>query len=76
MWSGSADAPPTARIAMLAPSLHPTERRVAESIASDVEAQFLGEVELVGTSKPPQPSHVHIKRFAVMPRTRFHGTHY
>ena len=38
MWSGSADAPPTARIAMLAPSLHPTERRVAESIASDVEA--------------------------------------
>lgn len=38
MWSGSTDAPPTARIAMLAPSLNPTELRVAESITSDVEA--------------------------------------
>ncbi|MBN9215590.1 MAG: RpiR family transcriptional regulator [Microbacterium sp. SCN 70-200] len=38
MWTGSADAPPTARIAMLAPSLQPSEQRVAESIAADVEA--------------------------------------
>lgn len=38
MWPGSADAPPTARIAMLAPSLQPSERRVAEAIAADVEA--------------------------------------
>ncbi|MEZ3161136.1 MurR/RpiR family transcriptional regulator [Microbacterium sp. BWT-B31] len=38
MWSGSTDTPPTTRIAMLAPSLHASERRVAESIASDVEA--------------------------------------
>ncbi len=38
MWTGSADAPPTARIAMLAPSLQPSERRVAEAIAGDVEA--------------------------------------
>lgn len=38
MWTGSADAPPTARIAMLAPSLQPSERRVAEAIASDVES--------------------------------------
>lgn len=38
MWSGSADTPPTTRIAMLAPSLQPTERRIAESIVADVEA--------------------------------------
>lgn len=38
MWTGSPDALPTARIAMLAPSLQPTERRVAESIVADVEA--------------------------------------
>lgn len=38
MWNGSADAPPTVRIAMLAPSLQPSERRVAEGIARDVEA--------------------------------------
>lgn len=38
MWTGPADAPPTARIAMLAPSLQPSERRVAEAIASDAEA--------------------------------------
>lgn len=37
MWTGSADTPPTARIAMLAPSLQPSERRVAEAIAGDVE---------------------------------------
>jgi DNA-binding MurR/RpiR family transcriptional regulator len=37
MWTGSAETPPTARIAMLAPSLQPSERRVAEAIASDVE---------------------------------------
>ena len=38
MWTGSAEAPPTARIAMLVPSLQPSERRVAEAIAGDVEA--------------------------------------
>lgn len=38
MWTASADAPPTVRIAMLAPSLQPSERRVAEAIAGDVEA--------------------------------------
>ncbi|TFD91369.1 MurR/RpiR family transcriptional regulator [Cryobacterium serini] len=38
MWSGSAEAPATARIALLAPSLQPSERRVAEAIAGDVEA--------------------------------------
>lgn len=37
MWQGSADAPPTARIAMLAPSMQPSERRVAEAIAADVD---------------------------------------
>lgn len=38
MWHGSADAPPTIRIAMLAPSMQRSERRVAEAIASDVDA--------------------------------------
>lgn len=38
MWQGATDAPPTARIAMLAPSMQPSERRVAESIASDADA--------------------------------------
>lgn len=38
MWTGSADVPPTARIAMLAPSLQPSERRVAEAIVGDVES--------------------------------------
>lgn len=40
MWTGSADAPPTARIAMLAPSLQPSERRVAETVAVDIEASI------------------------------------
>lgn len=40
MWTGSADAPPTVRIAMLAPSLHPSELRVAEAIAADIEASI------------------------------------
>lgn len=40
MWTGSADAPPTARIAMLAPSLQPSERRVAETVAEDIEASI------------------------------------
>lgn len=35
-WTGSADAPLTARITALAPSLHPGERRVAEAIANDL----------------------------------------
>lgn len=38
MWTGSADTLPTARIAMLAPSLQPSELRVAEAIAADIEA--------------------------------------
>lgn len=38
MWHGSADAPPTTRIAMLAPSMQPSERRVVEAIAADVDA--------------------------------------
>lgn len=37
MWTGSPDTPPTARIAMLAPTLQPSERRVTEVIAGDVE---------------------------------------
>lgn len=40
MWQGSADAPPTARIVMLAPALQPSERRVAEAIASDVDSSI------------------------------------
>jgi len=38
MWQGSAEAPPTARIAMLVPSMQPSERRVAEWIAVDADA--------------------------------------
>ncbi|WP_084077990.1 MurR/RpiR family transcriptional regulator [Demequina sp. NBRC 110057] len=37
-WNGSTDAPPTVRIAALAPALQPSERRVAEAIAADVGA--------------------------------------
>src|SRR5690606_32383202 len=37
MWQGPAETPPTARIAMLAPSMQPSERRVAEAIATDVD---------------------------------------
>ncbi|WP_221586082.1 MurR/RpiR family transcriptional regulator [Microbacterium sp. G2-8] len=37
-WTGSADAPPTARIVALAPSLHQGERRVAEAVAADLGA--------------------------------------
>ena len=40
MWQGPADAPPTARIAMLAPSMQPSERRVAEAIAVDVDVSI------------------------------------
>ena len=40
MWTGSPEVPPTARIAMLAPSLQPSERRVAEAIAGDVSASI------------------------------------
>lgn len=36
MWEGSADAPPTARIVALAPSLQPTERRIVEAIVADL----------------------------------------
>lgn len=34
-WQGAPDAPPTARIGSLAPSLQPTERRVADAILAD-----------------------------------------
>jgi DNA-binding MurR/RpiR family transcriptional regulator len=36
VWSGAADAPLTARIRSLAPSLHAGERRVAEFVAGDL----------------------------------------
>jgi len=35
-WTGSSDAPPTARIAAMMPSLQPSELRVAEAIVADV----------------------------------------
>ncbi|WNM25496.1 MurR/RpiR family transcriptional regulator [Demequina capsici] len=35
-WTGAPEALPTARIAALAPSLQPSEQRVAETIAADV----------------------------------------
>ena len=41
-WTGASDAPPTARIASLSPSLQPSEQRVAEAIAADIA----GTVEL------------------------------
>ncbi|MBC7299000.1 MAG: MurR/RpiR family transcriptional regulator, partial [Demequina sp.] len=53
-WTGAPDAPPTARIAALAPSLQPSERRVAEAIVADVPravdmtAQELADVANVG----------------------------
>ncbi|WP_282827895.1 MurR/RpiR family transcriptional regulator [Gulosibacter sediminis] len=34
-WQGSSDAPPSARIGSLSPSLQPGERRVAEAIVAD-----------------------------------------
>lgn len=37
-WQGAADAPPTARIMALGPSLHPGEQRVAEAVAGDLAA--------------------------------------
>ncbi|HBS74089.1 MAG TPA: MurR/RpiR family transcriptional regulator, partial [Microbacterium sp.] len=53
-WVGSSDAPPSARVAALAPSMQPSERRVAEAIAADIEsaidrsAQELAEAVGVG----------------------------
>ncbi|MBA8817589.1 DNA-binding MurR/RpiR family transcriptional regulator [Microbacterium halimionae] len=53
-WHGAADAPPTARIVALAPSLQPTEQRIAEAIAADIggtierTAQELAEAVGVG----------------------------
>lgn len=53
-WDGSSDALPTARVASLAPSLQPSERRVAEAIVADVggaidrSAQELAELVGVG----------------------------
>lgn len=41
-WSGAEDAPPTARIAAMSPSLKPSEQRVVEEITSDIA----GAVEL------------------------------
>ncbi|PRZ03867.1 RpiR family transcriptional regulator [Isoptericola sp. CG 20/1183] len=37
-WTGSTDAPPTARISALLPLMHPGERRVAEAVAADLGA--------------------------------------
>ena len=37
-WQGAPDAPPTARIQSLAPSLQPGERRVVEAIVADRNA--------------------------------------
>jgi len=37
-WTGAADAPPSVRIAALAPSLQPSERRIADAIAADLSA--------------------------------------
>ncbi len=37
-WTGAPEAPPSARIAALLPSLQPSERRVAETIAEDAAA--------------------------------------
>ncbi|MDZ8275311.1 MurR/RpiR family transcriptional regulator [Microbacterium aquimaris] len=53
-WAGSSDAPPSARAAALAPSMQPSERRVAEAIAADIEsaidrsAQEVAEIVGVG----------------------------
>ncbi|MDZ8173054.1 MurR/RpiR family transcriptional regulator [Microbacterium xanthum] len=53
-WAGSSDAPPSARVAALAPSMQPSERRVAEAIAADIEsaidrsAQEVAEIVGVG----------------------------
>ncbi len=53
-WTGAPDASPTARIAALAPSLQPSEQRVAETIASDraraieLTAQELADLAGVG----------------------------
>jgi len=38
VWTGPSDAPPSVRIAALAPSLHPSERRVADVISADLSA--------------------------------------
>ncbi len=37
-WDGSPEAPPTARIVALGPSLQPSERRILEAIADDLGA--------------------------------------
>lgn len=37
-WDGPPDAPPTARIVALGPSLQPSERRIVEAIAADLAA--------------------------------------
>jgi len=37
-WDGRPDAPPTARIVALGPSLQPSERRIVEAIADDLAA--------------------------------------
>lgn len=36
VWDGPSDAPPTARIVALGPSLQPSERRIVEAVAADL----------------------------------------
>ncbi len=54
-WTGPADAPPSVRIATLAPSLQPSERRVADAIAADlagsVECTAQQLADLVGVGR-------------------------
>lgn len=54
-WTGPSDAPPSARIAALAPSLQPSERRVADAIAADlagsVECTAQQLADLVGVGR-------------------------
>mgnify|MGYP001148992149 FL=1 len=54
-WTGPSDAPPSVRIAALAPSLQPSERRVADTIAADlagsVECTAQQLADLVGVGR-------------------------
>ena len=54
-WTGPSDAPPSVRIAALAPSLQPSERRVADAIAADlagsVECTAQQLADLVGVGR-------------------------
>ena len=54
-WTGAPDAPPSVRIAALAPSLQPSERRIADAIAADlsgsVECTAQQLADLVGVGR-------------------------